>query len=181
MGRACGGRCAVFLGAALVLDAAGLALVLAGAAGKPTVSGCSLEEFLVLSGALLLFLSLLCWLLWYSGNLRGVPAEELPIGARPSSPATPPPPPPPRRRASLVRLAAKLSKRLSQRRRLAPAASCPPDPGRSAAAPTSAPAAAAAAAAAVPAAASARSSPSSSPLELSHLHPQQGTPGERLV
>ncbi|XP_054834581.1 transmembrane protein 238-like [Eublepharis macularius] len=161
------GRCTLFLVAALVLDAAGLALVLAGAVGKPTLAGSSFEDFLVLSGALLLFLSLLCWLFWYSGNLRGVPPEELPLGARPRTPA-------PRGRGSLVRLAAKLSERLSQRRRLAPAPSLPPDPGLSARVVRSAAAAAAA------------SSPRpSGPLELSHLrpaaHPEQGTPEERLV
>lgn len=165
MGQACVGRCAFFLGAALVLDAAGLALVLAGAVGKPTLAGCPFEDFLVLTGALLLFLSLLCWLFWYSGNLRGVPAEELPVGAPPS------PSPAPRSRGSLVRLAAKLSERLSQRRRFAPAPSRPPDPGPSAQPPKSA---------AVAAALSLRSA---GPLELSRLaaRPQQGTPEERLV
>ncbi|XP_061477838.1 transmembrane protein 238-like [Rhineura floridana] len=124
MAHACYGRCAVFLVAALVLDAAGLALVLAGAVGQPALNGRSFEDFLVLSGALLLFLSLLCWLFWYSGNLRGVPAEELPRGA-PSTAS----PSQSRSRASLLRLAAKLSERLSQRRRPAPAPFLPPDFG----------------------------------------------------
>lgn len=157
MGQACCGRCGLFLVAALVLDVAGLALVLAGAVGKPTLAGCSFEGFLVLSGALLLFLSLLCWLFWYSGNLRGVPAEELPVGARPSSPE-------PRSRGSLGRLAAKLSERLSRRRHFAPAASRLPEPGLHAVA---------------------LSLRSWSPPELSHVcpaaHPQQATPQERLV
>uniref|UniRef100_A0A670JM60 Transmembrane protein 238 n=1 Tax=Podarcis muralis TaxID=64176 RepID=A0A670JM60_PODMU len=99
MGHARCGHCAVFLVAALVLDGAGLALVLAGAVGRPMVDGIPLEDFLVLTGSLLLALSLLCWLFWYSGNLRGVP--------------------------SLLRLAAKLSERLSQRRRPAPAPCAP--------------------------------------------------------
>uniref|UniRef100_A0ACB8EJI4 Uncharacterized protein n=1 Tax=Sphaerodactylus townsendi TaxID=933632 RepID=A0ACB8EJI4_9SAUR len=154
MGQAGCGRCAVFLVLALVLDAAGLALVLAGAVGKPTLDGSSFEDFLVLSGGLLLFLSLLCWLFWYSGNLRGVQAEELPLGARPSPAA-------PRARGSLVRLAAKLSERLSQRRRPATAPALPPDPGLGA-----------------------PSLSSSSPVQLSHLrpaaHPEQGMPEERL-
>ncbi|XP_053155720.1 transmembrane protein 238-like [Hemicordylus capensis] len=157
MAPACYGRCAVFLVAALVLDAAGLALVLAGAVGQPELAGHSYEDFLVLSGALLLFLSLLCWLFWYSGNLRGVPDEELPLGVRPSPAAT-------RSRASFLRLAAKLSERLSQRRRrwLAPAPSLPR-------------AGAAVAASGGPA----------GPLELSSprpaAHPGQGTTAERLV
>ncbi|XP_008102473.2 transmembrane protein 238-like [Anolis carolinensis] len=107
------GRCPIFLALALLLDAVGLALVLAGAAGQPTLDGQPFQDFLVLSGALLLFLSLLCWLFWYSGNLRGVPAEELPLGARaPAAPAHRRP----KARDSLLRLAAKLSIRLSQRR-----------------------------------------------------------------
>ncbi|KAM6471103.1 transmembrane protein 238-like isoform 1-T2 [Liasis olivaceus] len=114
MARNCYGRCAVFLGAALVLDAAGLALLLAGGVGNPSRDGHSLRDFLMLTGGILIFLSLLCWLFWYSGNLRGVPVEELPLGTRASSPA-------PRSRASFLRLAAKLSERLSQRHRPAPA------------------------------------------------------------
>ncbi|KAJ6655056.1 hypothetical protein lerEdw1_006109 [Lerista edwardsae] len=124
MAQARCGRCGVFLAAALVLDVVGLALVLAGCVGKPTLDGRSYEDFLALSGGLLLFLSLLCWLFWYSGNLRGVSEDELPRGERPAASA-------PRSHASLLRLAAKLSERLSQRhrRRSAPAPSLPPGPG----------------------------------------------------
>ncbi|XP_053904388.1 transmembrane protein 238-like [Malaclemys terrapin pileata] len=113
------GRCALFLLGALALDAAGLALVLVGSVVQPARAGRPYGDCLVLSGALLLFLSLLCWLLWYTGNLRGVPASELPPGAR-----SPPPGP----RSSLLRLASKLSERLSQRR---PPLPCPslPAPG----------------------------------------------------
>ncbi|XP_066468989.1 transmembrane protein 238-like [Tiliqua scincoides] len=157
MGRAGCGRCAVFLAAALVLDAVGLALVLAGTAGRPTLDGRPYEDFLALSGGLLLFLSLLCWLFWYSGNLRGVADEELPLGARPAAASAP------RSHASLLRLAAKLSERLSQRRRRrsrsAPAPSLPP-----------------------PATVLVRPP---DPLELGSLrpaaHPEPGAAGERLV
>ncbi|XP_070790571.1 transmembrane protein 238-like [Pituophis catenifer annectens] len=116
MARNCYGRCAIFLAIALVLDVAGLALLLAGGVGRPTLDGRPFKDFLMLSGGLLLFLSLLCWLFWYSGNLRGVPVEELPHG-------TPARSPDPRRHPSFLRLAAKLSERLSQRRRPAPAPS----------------------------------------------------------
>lgn len=116
MARNCYGRCAIFLAIALVLDVAGLALLLAGGVGRPTVDGRPFKDFLMLTGGLLLFLSLLCWLFWYSGNLRGVPVEELPLGTPASSPE-------PRRHPSFLRLAAKLSERLSQRRRPAPAPS----------------------------------------------------------
>lgn len=111
MARNCYGRCAIFLAIALVLDVAGLALLLAGGVGRPTLDGRPFKDFLMLSGGLLLFLSLLCWLFWYSGNLRGVPVEELPHGTPASSPD------PRRHHPSFLRLAAKLSERLSQRRR----------------------------------------------------------------
>lgn len=125
MAAASYGRCAIFLVAALAMDVAGLVLVLAGAVGHPTFEGQSFEDFLVLTGSLLLFLSLLCWLFWYSGNLGGVPSEELPLGTRPSPSQTR------SSRGSLLRLAAKLSERLSQRRRsaTAPAPSLPPGLG----------------------------------------------------
>ncbi|XP_070592016.1 transmembrane protein 238-like [Erythrolamprus reginae] len=113
MARHCYGRCAIFLAVALLLDAAGLALLLAGGVGRPTLDGRPFKDFLMLSGGLLVFLSLLFWLFWYSGNLRGVPAEELPLRTAAASPQ-------PRRQPSFLRLAAKLSERLSQRRRTAP-------------------------------------------------------------
>lgn len=116
MARNCYGRCAIFLAIALILDVAGLALLLAGGVGRPSVDGRSFQDFLMLTGGLLLFLSLLCWLFWYSGNLRGVPVEELPLGTAARSPE-------PRRHPSFLRLAAKLSERLSQRRRPTPAPS----------------------------------------------------------
>ncbi|XP_067403972.1 transmembrane protein 238-like [Emydura macquarii macquarii] len=111
MERGCG-CCALCLLGALALDAAGLALTLVGALVQPARAGRPYGDCLVLSGALLLFVSLLCWSLWYAGNLRGVPASELPLGARSPLPGP---------RSSLLRLASKLSERLSQRR--------PPLPG----------------------------------------------------
>ncbi|XP_032657570.1 transmembrane protein 238-like [Chelonoidis abingdonii] len=114
---ACGYRhCAVFLLGALALDAAGLVLVLVGSVAQPARAGRPYGDCLVLSGALLLFLSLLCWLLWYAGNLRGVPASELPPGARSPAPAP---------RSSLLRLASKLSERLSQHHPPLPSPSLP--------------------------------------------------------
>ncbi|KAM7146360.1 transmembrane protein 238-like [Macrochelys suwanniensis] len=118
MARGCG-RCALFLLGALALDAAGLVLVLVGSVVQPARAGRPYGDCLVLSGALLLFLSLLCWLLWYAGNLRGVPASELPPGAHSPLPGP---------RSSLLRLASKLSERLSQRRPPLPGPS-PPAPG----------------------------------------------------
>lgn len=157
---ACGsnGRCAFFLVAALLVDVVGLAMILAGAVGQPALDGQGYGDFLVLSGALLLFFSLLLWLFWYSGNLRGVVDEELPPGARPSAPR--------RSRLRLVRLTAKFSERLSQRRRPAPAPSLPSRAATAAGGTTA-------------------SFRPASPLELGHLRSaarsEHSTPNERLV
>lgn len=66
------GRCMVFFFIAVLLDAVGLVVFITGIAAFV-----SYWDFLVLSGALLMFLSLVCWILWYLGNLE-VPVEELP-------------------------------------------------------------------------------------------------------
>ncbi|XP_026551867.1 transmembrane protein 238-like [Pseudonaja textilis] len=116
MARNCYGRCAIFLAIALIMDVAGLTLLLVGGVGRPTVDGRPFQDFLMLTGGLLLFLSLLCWLFWYSGNLSGVPLEELSLGTPASCPQ-------PRRHTSFLALAAKVSERFSQRRRPAPAPS----------------------------------------------------------
>ncbi|MEQ2200646.1 hypothetical protein XENOCAPTIV_001225 [Xenoophorus captivus] len=65
------GRCMVFFFIAILLDAVGFVLFFVGIAAHV-----SYWDFLVLSGPLLMFLSLLCWILWYLGNLE-VPFEEL--------------------------------------------------------------------------------------------------------
>lgn len=64
---------AVFLGIAIFLDAVGLVLFLIGVS-TPTVL--AYWDFFVFSGALLVFLSLVLWIFWYTGNLK-VSEEEL--------------------------------------------------------------------------------------------------------
>lgn len=65
------GRCPLFFYLAVLLDAAGLVLFFIG-----IFAPLSFWDFLVLSGPLLLFLSLVLWIFWYLGNLE-VPVEEL--------------------------------------------------------------------------------------------------------
>lgn len=64
------GRCMTLFFTALLLDAAGLILFLAG-----VFAPLSFWDFFVFSGALVIFLSLVLWIFWYVGNLE-VPMQE---------------------------------------------------------------------------------------------------------
>ncbi|CAL8301835.1 unnamed protein product [Merluccius merluccius] len=66
-----GERCALFLALALLFDTVGLALLLAG-----IFAPISFWDFFILSGPLLIFLSLIFWIFWYLGGLT-VPYEQL--------------------------------------------------------------------------------------------------------
>lgn len=65
------GRCLLFFFIAVLLDAVGLILFFVG-----IFAPFSFWDFLVLSGPLLMFVSLVFWIFWYLGNLE-VPMEEL--------------------------------------------------------------------------------------------------------
>nr|XP_048304228.1 transmembrane protein 238-like [Myodes glareolus]XP_048304229.1 transmembrane protein 238-like [Myodes glareolus] len=75
LGRPCTrchlGRCVFFLIVALLSDAVGLVLLLVG-----IFATLNYWDFLVYTGALILALSLLFWLAWYSFNVE-VPLEKL--------------------------------------------------------------------------------------------------------
>ena len=64
-------RCALFLVLALIFDLVGLGLLLAG-----IFAPISFWDFFILSGPLLIFLSLIFWIFWYMGGLT-VPYEDL--------------------------------------------------------------------------------------------------------
>ncbi|KAM9045900.1 transmembrane protein 238-like isoform 1-T5 [Megaptera novaeangliae] len=70
-GRCHPGRCALFLGLALVLDVVGLVLLLLG-----IFASLDFWDFLVYTGSLILAFSLLFWISWYSLNIE-VPLEKL--------------------------------------------------------------------------------------------------------
>lgn len=93
------GRCRVALLLAVALDVAGMAALLTGVFAQLQVRGRDFGDLLIYSGALLVFLSLLGWILWYTGNIE-ISRQELErdYGLRPSA---------------LARLARKLSRRWS--------------------------------------------------------------------
>ncbi|MEE6506718.1 hypothetical protein FKM82_007821 [Ascaphus truei] len=99
------GRCTVLFFLAGASDVAGLGLILTGIFANLEKNGRSFGEFLIYSGGILLFFSLLFWLAWYSFNLE-VSMEEL----LKDTPIT-------HSRSSLVQLARKLSERLSKKGR----------------------------------------------------------------
>ncbi|XP_052618534.1 transmembrane protein 238 [Peromyscus californicus insignis] len=100
------GRCRMALLLAVALDVAGMAALLTGVFAQLQVRGRDFGDLLIYSGALLVFLSLLGWILWYTGNIE-ISRQELErdYGLRPSA---------------IARLARKLSRRWS-----APAAANP--------------------------------------------------------
>lgn len=70
-------RCtSVFLSIAVILDVVGLLLLLIG-----IFAPLSFWDFFVLSGPLLMFLSLILWIFWYMGNLT-VSEDELDLNKR---------------------------------------------------------------------------------------------------
>lgn len=101
------GRCRMALLLAVALDVAGMAALLTGVFAQLQVRGRDFGDLLIYSGALLVFMSLLGWILWYTGNIE-ISRQELErdYGLRPSA---------------LARLARKLSRRWS-----APAAAAGP-------------------------------------------------------
>jgi len=71
--KACCGRCALFLVLAILCDVVGLVILLVG-----IFAPISFWDFFVLSGPLLIFISLVFWIFWYLGNLTVPYAELLP-------------------------------------------------------------------------------------------------------
>ncbi|XP_042539158.1 transmembrane protein 238 [Dipodomys spectabilis] len=97
-GHAAGlGRCRAALLLAVALDVAGMAALLTGVFAQLQVRGRDFGDLLIYSGALLVFMSLLGWIFWYTGNIE-ISRQELErdYGLRPSA---------------LARLARKLSRR----------------------------------------------------------------------
>ncbi|XP_043853242.1 transmembrane protein 238 [Dromiciops gliroides] len=90
------GRCRAALLLAVGLDVAGMVALLTGVFAHLQVQGRDFGDLLIYSGALMVFLSLLGWIFWYTGNIE-ISRQELErdYGRRPGT---------------LARLARKLSR-----------------------------------------------------------------------
>ena len=76
MAQNCVGNCAPLFFLAIAFDLCGLAILVVGIFANLKLDGRFYGDFLIYTGSLIIFLSLIWWIMWYTGNVK-VSSDDL--------------------------------------------------------------------------------------------------------